>query len=184
MDTLIFTFEELSISGNYIDSHNAISVMDDAPTLNHFHRIRENCYFTAYVSGSILPDGSETPTEECGRFTLDIGGIEWNITAQHAIPGDIVTYEAYQLTPKTYIDAYGKLHIGDEVQNGDLLTVTAKLVNRNPSSSGYELTSGNSIILEADFLNFEYLGNFNSAEGLPYIVYQPFDTPTPASGIA
>lgn len=184
MNTLVFTFEELSIAGNYISHSNEISAMDEAPTVNHFQRIRQNCYFNAYVTGSILPEDAVLPTEECGKFTLDIGGIEWSVTAQHAIPGDEVTYEAYPLTPKTYIDAYGKLHIGDEVQNGDRLTVTAKLVNRNPSGSGYELTSGNSIILEATFNDGEFLGNFNSAEELPYIAYQPFDTPTPASGIA
>lgn len=185
MDTLVFTFEGLSISGNYISSFNNISAMDEAPTVNYFNRIGENCYFSAQVSGSILPNGSETPTEECGRFTLDIGGIEWSVTAEHAVSsGDEVTFEAYPLTPKTYIDAYGKLHIGDEVQNGDRLTITAKLINRNPSGNGYELTSGNSIILGANFINSDMLGNFNSAEHLPYIAYQPFDTPTPASGNA
>lgn len=185
MDTLVFTFEELAISGIRVDSYNQITEITEAPGINNFGRGYDNYYFIPSVGGTVLPNGSETATEECARFTLDIGGIEWSVTAVHVDnSGNNPVETPYELSPRTYIDAYGKLHIGDEIQDGDKLTVTAKLVNRNPSGSGYELTSGNSIILVADFHSNSGLGNFNAAENVPYIAYQRGDSLTPASGRA
>lgn len=181
MNTIAFTFEELTVGAVKVNQLNEIAALDSGS--GSINRI-ESCYFSPHVTGSIVDNDSHQPTGQCRKFTLDIGGIEWSLTAEHAISGDVVTYEAYSLTPKTYIDAYGKLHLGDEVEDGDRLTVTLKLVNKNPSGSGYELVASNPFVLFFEAEANDPVGNFNAVDGLPYIAYQSFDTFTPASGVA
>ncbi len=181
MDTIAFAFTELHIDGIKIPPYNPPSALDpDAP--NTFDR-KTAIYFQPYVDGTIEADGEISATDNCRRFTLQIGGIEWNVTAVHVdSSGDTPVETPYRLSPRTYVDAYGKFHCGDEVKNGDRISVTAKLVNRNPSGSGYELVAENTIALLANFNEQPLFGNFNDAENMPYITYQAGDSLTPASG--
>ena len=179
MDTIVFTFTELYIEGGKILRYNLPSPLDpDSP--NPFDR-NTAIYFQPFVDGTIEVDGETT--EECRKFTLNIGGIEWIVTAAHVdSSGDEPVETPYQLSARTYVDAYGKLHVGDEVENDDKIFVTAKLVNRNPSGSGYELVAENTITLQANFDEIPLFGNFNDAETMPYIAYQYGDSLTPAAG--
>lgn len=181
MDTIVFAFTELTIDGIKILPYNPPSALDpNAP--NAFDR-KTAIYFQPSVNGTIEAEGEISATDNCRKFTLQIGGIEWIVTAVHVdSSGDVPVETPYRLSPRTYVDAYGKFHCGDEVENGDMISVTAKLVNRNPSGSGYELVAENTIALLANFNEQPLFGNFNDAENMPYITYQSGDSLTPASG--
>ena len=53
---------------------------------------------------------------------------------------DAVTTTEAVNSPRTYIDRYGKLHVGEELQNGDVITVVATSTYINPSGSTTTLT--------------------------------------------
>ena len=172
MDTLVITPSTLAIIGMLVDSGPLPTIEGtslEAP-INSTIYIRTAVLGTRKIN---LIDTAEYP--KIGFF---FGGIEWSVTC--VIPGGDDPDTPVALSPKTYVDAYGKLHLGDEVEVGMVLTVNAKLVNCNPSGAGYEISASDPVVIT--FSAAEAFGNFNHAERFPYIVYKDTDTPTPASG--
>lgn len=170
MDTLVITPNQLVIAGSVV----GVDLMNY--DLSGSCPLNASVYFRAGVFGTRTVNSVEST--DYPRIGFGFGGIEWSVTC--AIPGGDDPDTPVALSPKTYIDAYGKLHLGDEVQVGMEITVNAKLVNRNPSGSGYLIDADDPIVFE--ITDNEGFGNFNHAERFPYIIYQNTDTPTPASG--
>lgn len=172
MDTLTITPTNLIILGYYFDIDvNPTTATTLTAPINASIGILSQVLGTRQISGSGTAD---YPRIGFGGF----GGIEWSVTC--VIPGGDDPDTPVALSPKTYVDAYGKLHLGDEVEVGMVITVNAKLVNRNPSGSGYTIDADAPVTItlkEADGF-----GNFNHAERYPYIIYQSVDSATPASG--
>lgn len=172
MDTLVITPTNFSIIAAYMSAQGTISYS----TGTRFEvPANARVWFQAGVSGTRQVNNAASTDYE--RIGFNFGGIEWNISVEDSGPETPVPI---QLTPRTYIDAYGVLHLGPEVKGAEILiTVTAKLVSPNPSGSGYELNSSPVVIALTAPVNF---GNNNNAERQPYITYQEFTSQTPASG--
>lgn len=176
MDTLVVTPTDFTINAQYMNYDGGMVISEGT---NQFEvPANARVYFMSYVNGTRKINNASTAKYE--RIGFNFGGIEWSITAGVAIAPDADPVPI-PLTPKTYIDAYGVLHLGPEVERDGviILTVMAKLTSPNPSGSGYEIDSNS---LEISLVPPTGFGNANDAERAPYIVYRPIDTPTPASG--
>lgn len=167
MDTLVITPNTLILTGIAYDSTPYPSSEGDAIDAS----INSRVYIRPFVTGARKVNNANSL--DYPKIGFSFGGIEWSVTAE--IGGDPVA-----LSPKTYVDAYGMLHLGDEVEVGMELTVDAKLVNPNPSGAGYEISASAPVVIT--IVDAEAFGNFNHAERFPYIAYQDIDSPTPASG--
>ena len=173
MDTLVITPTDLAIYGSAFSlgpNPSSEGTTIDAP-------INSTINIQSFVGGTRKINGADST--DYSKIGFNFGGIEWSVTCM--IPGGVDTPAVpVALSPKTYVDAYGKLHLGDEIEVGMVLTVNAKLVNRNPSGAGYELTASTPVTIT--IVPTEGFGNANHAERFPYITYQDLDSPTPASG--
>lgn len=165
MDTVTVNITGLNLQGNIITEEGLVTPIDTSNTQPVDKRW--NVYIKANITGTV------SNASEHKRITTQIGGIEWKVTATR-------DGNPLPLTPHTYVDAYGKLHLGDDIELEDVISVGARLVNANPSGSGYEITSASVLVFKISDEAMD--GNFNAAENLPYITYQLGDSQTPASG--
>lgn len=172
MDTLVITPNELGIIANILYGDYQIG-----------QNMAINCPHNATVWISSLVSGTREVNNSTSyaydKIGFGFGGIEWSVTC--VIPGGDDPDTPVALSPKTYVDAYGRLHLGDEVEVGMVLTINAKLVSPNPSGSGYEIAAFEPVTITITE-NETYFGNFNHVERFPYLIYQDGDTRTPASG--
>lgn len=84
-----------------------------------------------------------------------------------------------ELSDKTYIDAYGRLHIGPEVKVGTILVITSVYWPIDPSTGdGFSLTGGCTVTI----IEPATYGNQNSINEWPYLQYMPLPLTSPASG--
>lgn len=173
MDTLVITPNRLTIGAYTMTFDGFPGEPSGALTVP----INYPVWLTANISGTRTVSGDASALYP--KIGFEFGGIEWDVTC--AIPGANDDPDTpVPLTPKTYIDSYNRLHIGDEVEVGMVLTINARMVSPNPSGAGYALDAYGAITVT--FTNANNFGNNNNAERQPYTAYFKFDPPTPASG--
>lgn len=132
-------------------------------------------YIRCDISGTKTVNGNATT--KYNRIGFNFGGIEWKLTAQDTT-GDVPV--PVPLSNKTYVDSYGKLHLGPEIEAGVEITIGARIVSPNPSGNGYTIDANSTSI---KFGSISRVGNANANEYAPYITYQAGDARTLASGM-
>lgn len=168
MDVLEISLEELTTIVSYMGADgNAVS-SDTADIPVNYPGV---VLITTLLGGTRVIDNDDTV--EYPRIGF------YPQTADYSITAVDVDENPVELSEKTYIDAYGRLHLGPEVKMGMLLTITSKYWAINPSTGdGWDLT-GTCYI---NFVEPEVYGNQNAVNEWPYLFYIPVTMAAPASG--